>query len=61
MPLEEELSFLFYKDNNPLGVRSGSSNLATSALITGNRIKVESFNAAGCSSFSPEIVIQTVE
>ena len=47
------VEFLFYKDNNPLGVRSGSSNLATSALITGDRIKVESFNAAGCSSFSP--------
>ena len=55
------VEFLFYKDNNPLGVRSGSSNLATSALITGDRIKVESFNAAGCSSFSPEIVIQTVD
>ena len=45
------VEFLFYKDNNPLGVRSGTSNLATSALITGNRIKVESFNSAGCSSF----------
>ena len=37
--------FLFYLDDNPLGVKSGSSVLTTSTLITGNRIKVESFNA----------------
>ena len=30
---------LFYLDNNPLGVKSGSSTLSTSTLITGNRIK----------------------
>ena len=35
--------------------------LTTSTLITGNRIKVESFNAAGCSSFSPEVVVQIVD
>ena len=55
------VQFLFYKDDNPLGVRSGSSVLTTSTLITGNRIKVESFNAAGCSSFSPDIVVQIVD
>ena len=53
--------FLFYLDNNPLGVKSGSSTLSTSTLITGNRIKVESFDAIGCSSFSDEIVVQIVD
>ena len=50
-------------DDNPLngGVKSGASALTTSTLITGNRIKVESFNANGCSSFSHEIVIQIVD
>ena len=52
---------LFYLDNNPLGVKSGSSTLSTSTLITGNRIKVESFDAIGCSSFSDEIVVQIVD
>ena len=37
--------FLFYLDDNPLGVKSGSSILTTNTLITGSRIKVESFNA----------------
>ena len=53
--------FLFYLDDNPLGVKSGSSTLSTSTLITGNRIKVESFDAIGCSSFSDEIVVQIVD
>ena len=53
--------FLFYLDNNPLGVKSGSSTLSTSTLITGNRIKVETFDAIGCSSFSDEIVVQIVD
>jgi len=53
--------FLFYLDDNPLGAKSGSSLLTTSTLITGSRIKVESFNAQGCSSFSPEIVVQIVD
>ena len=52
---------LFYLDNNPLGVKSGSSTLSTSTLITGNRIKVETFDAIGCSSFSDEIVVQIVD
>ena len=43
--------FLFYLDDNPIGVKSGSSILTTNTLITGNRIKVESFDAIGCSSF----------
>ena len=55
------VEFLFYLDDNPLGVKSGSSILTTSTLITGNRIKVESFDAIGCSSFSPEIVVQIVD
>ena len=50
--------FLFYLDDNPLGVKTGSSVLTTSTLITGNRIKVESFNANGCSSFSQDITVQ---
>ena len=53
--------FLFYLDDNPLGVKSGSSILTTNTLITGSRIKVESFNAQGCSSFSPEIEVQIVD
>ena len=53
--------FLFYLDDNPLGVKTGTSILTTNTLITGNRIKVESFNAAGCSSFSPDIVVQIVD
>ena len=52
---------LFYLDNNPLGVKSGSSTLSTSTLITGNRIKVETFDAIGCSSLSDEIVVQIVD
>ena len=50
-------------DDNPLngGVKSGASALTTSTLITGNRIKVESFNGIGCSSFSDEIGIQIVD
>ena len=55
------VEFLFYLDDNPLGVKTGSSILTTSTLITGNRIKVESFNAQGCSSFSPEIEVQIVD
>ena len=57
------VEFLFYVDDNPLngGVKSGASALTTSTLITGNRIKVESFNGIGCSSFSDEIVIQIVD
>ena len=35
--------------------------LTTSTLITGNRIKVESFNANGCSSFSQDITVQIVD
>ena len=42
---------MFYLDDNPLGVKSGSSIFTTNTLITGSRIKVESFNAQGCSSF----------
>ena len=53
--------FLFYLDDNPIGVKSGSSVLTTSTLITGNRIKVESFNAIGCSSLSDEIFVQIVD
>ena len=53
--------FLFYLDDNPIGVKSGSSVLTTNTLITGNRIKVESFNAIGCSSLSDEIVVQIVD
>ena len=53
--------FLFYLDDNPIGVKSGSSVLTTNTLITGSRIKVESFNAQGCSSFSPEIEVQIVD
>ena len=53
--------FLFYLDNNPIGVKSGSSILTTNTLITGNRIKVESFDAIGCSSLSDEIVVQIVD
>ena len=53
--------FLFYLDDNPIGVRSGSSVLTTNTLITGNRIKVESFDAIGCSSLSDEIVVQIVD
>ena len=52
---------MFYLDDNPLGVKSGSSVLTTNTLITGSRIKVESFNAQGCSSFSPEIEVQIVD
>ena len=50
-------------DDNPLngGVKSGASALTTSTLITGNRIKVESFNGIGCSSFSPEIVVNIID
>ena len=56
------VEFLFYKDNNPLVLRSGSSNLATSTLITGNRIKVESFSMLlVVHHFHHEIVIQTVD
>ena len=32
--------FLFYLDDNPIGVKSGSSVLTTNTLITGSRIKV---------------------
>ena len=39
------VEFLFYLDNNPIGVKSGSSTLSTSTLITGNRIKVQTFDA----------------
>ena len=53
--------FLFYLDDNPIGVKSGSSVLTTNTLITGNRIKVESFDAIGCSSLSDEIVVQIVD
>ena len=53
--------FLFYLDDNPLGVKTGSSVLTTSTLITGNRIKVESFNVNGCSSFSQDITVQIVD
>ena len=60
MQLEEDLSFVS-ADDNPLGVKSGSSILTTNTLNTGSRIKVESFNAQGCSSFSPEIVVQIVD
>ena len=42
-------------------MKSGSSTLSTSTLITGNRIKVETFDAIGCSSFSDEIVVQIVD
>ena len=53
--------FLFYLDDNPLGVKTGSSVLTTNTLITGNRIKVESFNNNGCSSFSQDITVQIVD
>ena len=56
MQLEEELSFYSIKTTIR---QSGSSNLATSALITGDRTRHN--NECGCSSFSPEIVIQTVD
>ena len=55
------VEFLFYLDDNPLGVKTGSSILTTNTLNNGSRIKVESFNAQGCSSFSPEIEVQIVD
>ena len=61
LQLEEEQNVCFYLDDNPIGVKSGSSVLTTNTLITGNRIKVESFNAIGCSSLSPEIFVQIVD
>ena len=56
------LSFQFYIDNVPVGIRSDSSLLSTNTLIDGARVKVESWTTdtatgGGCSSFSPEIFV----
>ena len=64
MPQEGVSLFQFYIDDNPIGVRSDSSILTTSTLIPGSKVKVKSWTTntatgGGCSSFSPEILINT--